>query len=131
MATSIADNIINDMLTTLNTGIGASAKILVYDGTQPAAGAAPSGNTLLCELTGDATAFGVVASRALTANAITQDASADASGTPTWARITTSGDAYAVDVDAAVGSGTLNFASAITEGQPVSITSLVINAGNA
>lgn len=130
MAITISDTAFNAMLTELNSQIGASCKILVYDGTQPSAGAAPSGNTLLAELTGNTT-FGTVSGRQLTANAVTGDSSGNASGTPTWFRITTSADAYVIDGTAAVGSGDMNFNAAITSGAAVDISSIVIGGGNA
>jgi hypothetical protein len=58
-----------------------------YSGTKPAsADAALSGNTLLAELRFAATAFGAASGGSATANAITQDSSADAAGTATFAR---------------------------------------------
>jgi len=64
-----------------------SGKLRVYDGTPPAdINAALSGNTLLAEMTFNATAFGASASGVATAAAITQDASADATGTASFYR---------------------------------------------
>lgn len=60
----------------------------LYNGTPPANTAASlSGNTLLAELTLNATAFAASDGGVLTANAITPDSSANASGTVTFARI--------------------------------------------
>ena len=80
------------MLDTL-TASAASGKLRIYSGSQPAdADAGIGGATLLAELTMNATAFGSATSTAstnsvLTANAITQDSSADATGTATWFRL--------------------------------------------
>ena len=72
--------------------LGASHKILFYNGTQPAdTGTALSGNTLLATLTADATP-GSVASGVLTFDTATytQTNSAHVSGTPTWMSLQTS-----------------------------------------
>jgi hypothetical protein len=60
----------------------------VYSGTRPTdADTALAGNTLLAELTLNATAFPASSSGVLTANAITQDSSADATGTASFVRV--------------------------------------------
>ena len=59
----------------------------IFDGSRPAtADTAVSGQTLLAELRFNATAFGAAVAGVATANAITQDSSADATGTATWFR---------------------------------------------
>lgn len=64
-----------------------SGKLRVYSGTRPTnADTALSGNTLLAELTMNATSF-TEAAGVLTANAITSDASADANGTASFVRL--------------------------------------------
>lgn len=69
-----------------------------YSGTQPAtADTAISGNTLLFELTLNATAFGAAVNGVATANAITADASANATGTCTWFRVLDSGGVDVTD----------------------------------
>jgi hypothetical protein len=106
-----------------------SGKFRIYSGTRPATpDTALSGNTLLAELTINATAFGAPASGVLTANAITQDSSADATGTATFARVFQS-DGTTVEGDLNVGTSgsdlNLNTVSIIVGG-PVSITSLTL-----
>src|SRR6185436_21094116 len=65
-----------------------SGKLRIYSGTRPTdADTALSGNTLLAELTMGSTAFGASSGGVLTANAITSDSSADATGTATFARL--------------------------------------------
>lgn len=116
--------------TDADAGAGA-AYINVYNGTMPTnLDTALSGNTLLAELTmttpnpfGAATGSGPAT---LTAAAITNDSSANATGTPTFARIFDSDNNPILQVTAGVGSGELNFATSITSGQPVQINSLVI-----
>lgn len=64
-----------------------SGKLRIYSGTRPAnADTALSGNTLLAELTFGATAFPAASGGVLTANAITSDPAADATGTASFAR---------------------------------------------
>lgn len=105
------------------TEAGANAQIKAYNGTRPANGGALSGNTLIAELVGAAT-YGTVSGGTLTLNTITGDASANASGTPTWVRVFKSdGTTWVADHDIAG-------ASACTAGQPVDITSFVVTDGN-
>lgn len=80
------------MLDTI-TASASAGKLRVYSGSQPAdADASIGAATLLAELTMNATAFGSATSTAstssvLTANAITSDSSADATGTAAWFRL--------------------------------------------
>lgn len=133
MAASYRTSLRTSRMDAVVTDVGTSAKIRVYNGTRPTnVGTALSGNTLLAELTGNASQFGTTSNGALTVSAITNDSSADASGTPTFARIFKSDGTTAVmDISAGVGSGDLNFSTALTAGQIVSITSFVIAEGNA
>lgn len=100
----------------------------VYNGTKPTnADTALSGNTLLAELRFAATAFPAASGGVLTANALTADSSADATGTPTFVRCFASdGTTVICDLTAGVGSGEANFASLITAANRVEITSLTI-----
>jgi len=78
----------NAMLDALNTRIGTSAKVRIYNGTRPAnVGTAITSQTMLVELTGNATAFAAAASGGvLTANAISNGTAA-ATGTASWCRV--------------------------------------------
>ena len=65
----------------------------------------------------------------ITANAITDDSSADATGTPTYCRIVNGGGTNIVQlsVSATGGGGEVQITpSTITAGQPVSVTSLTL-----
>lgn len=85
----------------LNTGY-----LRIYSGTQPAtADTALSGNTLLAELRFNATAFGAAVAGVATANAITSDTDADATGTATFFRAFKSDGTTAV-MDGSVGTAT-------------------------
>lgn len=118
----------------LTTAIGNAALLRVYDGTPPAsANAALSSNTLLAELT-CASPFAPAASGGvLTASAITQDSSANATGTASFFRVYKS-DGTTVAYQGSVGTSgqdlNLNTTSIVAAG-PVAVTSLVLTEGNA
>jgi hypothetical protein len=114
---------LNAALDVLNSGF-----VRIYSGTQPAtADTALSGNTLLAELTFSATAFAAATAGSKTANAITQDSSADATGTASFYRCFQSNGVTAV-LDGSVGTASsnliLNTVSIVTAAA-VSITSFV------
>lgn len=109
--------------------LGASAgTIKLYTATQPAsANTAISSQTLLATLTFSDPAFGAAAAGVITASAITQDSSADATGTVTWARIADSDGNTVFDCDVATSSATITIDnSSIVTGAPVSITAFTI-----
>lgn len=113
----------------IDAGSGAG-KLKLYNGTRPATGG--SATTLLGTLT-CSDPCGTVTSGELTFSALTPDTSADASGTATWARLTTSADAFVADLSVGVtGSGAdleLNTVT-IVSGGTISVSSLVIADGN-
>lgn len=127
MAIGLDNTLRSTMATDIVTFAGSGALIRIYSGTRPAKGG--TATTLLAQLTCAAT-LGTVSNGVLTLNAITQDSSADASGTPTWFRVVKSdGTTHVLDGEAAVGSGDLNLLAAITAGQPVQISSATITVG--
>lgn len=101
--------------------------IRLYNGAQPAnADTALSGQTLLAELRFGADAFPAAVAGLLTANAITEDPSANATGTATWARILAS-DGSTVWFDGSVDDADANVVIATTSivaGAVVSCSSL-------
>lgn len=122
----------NAGLAQITTDIGTSGFLRIYNGTQPASVAtALAGNTLLAELPLTAAAAAAPSSGVWTANAITDEASAIATGTQTWAALTTSAGVRVVDMSCGNGSGDLNLAGTITAGGTVSVTSLTITDNNA
>ena len=120
----------NAMLDAITTRAGASALLRIYDGTRPATGG--TATTLLAELTCSATFAPAASGGVLTLNAITQDSSANATGTATWFRIVQSnGTSFVMDGNVGTSGSDLNLTStSITTGQPVSVTSFVITEGN-
>ena len=109
-----------------------SGKLRIYDGTQPAnTSVAVTTQNLLAELTLNATAFGAAVAGVATANAITADTSADASGTASWFRITKS-DGITVLWDGSVDTASADCiidTTTITAGVTVAVASLTYTIG--
>lgn len=123
-----------DAITTRVDGGAGAALLRIYSGTRPAdANTALSGNTLLAELTFTDPAASASASGVLTFSAITQDSSANATGTASFFRVVQSdGTTVAFDGTVAASGSDLNLTTtSITLGQPVQISSFTITAGNA
>jgi hypothetical protein len=114
----------NAMAALLNTGY-----LRIYDGTQPAtADTAIDTQVLLAELRFSATAYGNAVAGVATANAITQDSSANATGTASWFRALGS-DGTSVVYDGSVGTATADLVlntTAIVIGASVSVTALTL-----
>src|SRR5262245_24270011 len=71
---------------------GGAGSFKIYDGTGAAsADTAVGAQVLLAQLAFGATAFGSASNGVATANAITQDSSADATGTASWFRTASGG----------------------------------------
>lgn len=108
----------------LNNGV-----IRIYSGSQPTdADTAIGAQVLLAELRFGADAFPAAVAGLLTANAITADSSANATGTATWARILAS-DGSTVYFDGTVGTSAANVVIATTSivaGAEVSCSSLTL-----
>lgn len=106
----------------------AGGKIKIYSGTQPAnADASLSGNTLLGTLTFSGTSAPNASAGVLTFSTITEDSSADATNTATWARITDSDDATVFDCDVGTSGATINLnTTSIVAGGPIRITSFTL-----
>jgi hypothetical protein len=135
MALSFTATLRSNRADEITAAVGGSGLLRIYDGAVPAnVGTAISGQTLLAELTCNATFAPAASNGVLTLNSITQDSSANATGTATFFRLTTSGGTAVVQgtVTATGGGGdlTLNTTS-ISSGAAVSITSFVITEGNA
>ena len=130
MTIAYAATIRNAMLDAVTTGAGSAALLRIYDGARPATGG--TATTLLAELTCNATFAPAASGGVLTLNAITQDASANATGTATWFRIVKSdGTTHVLDGSVGTSGSDLNLTTtSITAGQPVSVTSFTITEGN-
>lgn len=134
MAVQYTDAVRSDKMTAVRDAIdaGADGLLRIYMGTPPAdADTAIGAQTLLAELT-LSTISGTVSNGVLTFNAITADSSANAGSADaaTFARILTSAAVVVAQVDAAVGSGTLNLDGSITTGQNVAVSSFTLTDNN-
>lgn len=130
MRTAVArrNEMLDSVRDNLNTGF-----CRIYSGTRPTdADTALSGNTLLAQCTFNATFAPAASGGVLTANAITGDSSADATGTATFARLFQSDGTTAfadISVTATGGGGELQLSTtSIVSGVAVSITSFTITA---
>jgi hypothetical protein len=101
----------------------------IYDGAQPAnADIAVGAQVLLAELRFNADAFPAAVNGVITANALTADAAANATGTATWFRALKS-DGTTVIMDGSVGEATSDIvldSDAIQQDADVSVTSFVL-----
>lgn len=123
----------NNMLDAITTRVGGSAVLRIYSGTRPANVAASITGTQLAQLTCNATFAPSASGGVLTLNAITQDSSADATGTATHFRLFQSnGTTAIIDGDVGTSGSDLNLnTTSIVSGAAVSVTSFTITAPNA
>lgn len=133
----LADNAANAMCDAL-AALANSGTIKIYTGSQPTdANTALGAQTLLATLTFGSTAFGSASASGTapsrkstaTANTITGDTSADATGTAAWFRVLKSNGTTVV-YDGSVGTSgcDMNLATtSLTTGVDVEITSLTIS----
>ena len=120
----------NAMLDAITTAAGNAALLRIYDGSRPSTGGAAT--TLLAELTCGTPFAAGAAAGVLTLGAITQDASANATGTATWFRIVKAdGTTHVLDGSVGTSGSDLNLTTtSIVSGQPVSVTSFTVTEGN-
>ena len=119
------------MVDAITTRAGNAALLRIYDGTRPATGG--TATTLLAELTCGTPFAAGASSGVLTLGSITQDSSANATGTATWFRIVKAdGTTFVLDGNVGTSGSELNLTTtSIVATQPVSVTSFVITEGNA
>ena len=131
MTVGMASGLRNARLDAITTFAGGSCKLRIYNGTRPATGG--TATTLLAELTCNATFAPAASGGTLTLNSITSDASADATGTATWARIVKSdGTTHVLDCSVGTSGADINLnTTSIVSGASVSVTSAVFTEGNA
>lgn len=129
MALGYSTTVRNGMLDFITSTIGGSGFLDIYNGTRPATGGAAT--TKLAHLALSATSAPGAASGVLTFSAIANDSSADATGTATWFRITTSGGTAVIDGDVGTSGSDLNLnTTSLVAGGPVAVSSFVITEGN-
>jgi hypothetical protein len=130
MALAFSTTLRNNRLDEITAAVGSSGLLRIYDGSRPATGG--TATTLLAELTCNATFAPSASGGTLTLNAITQDSSADATGTATWFRITTSGGTFVMDGNVGTSGSDLNLnTTSLVSGGAVQVTSFVITEANA
>lgn len=131
MALALSSTIRNAEMDAITTAAGGSALLRIYDGSRPATGGTATNK--LAELTCNATFAPGASGGVLTLNAITNDSSADATGTATWFRIVKSdGSTFVLDGNVGTSGSDLNLnTTSIVVGGPVAVTSFTITAGNA
>lgn len=127
IAAATRNPMMDALVARMNLGAGA-ATLKLYSGTMPAnADAALSGNTLLATLTFTDPAAPASASGVVTFSTITEDSSADASATATFARIQDSDGNTVFDCDVnTTGSVIVLNTTSIVAGGPVRITSFTL-----
>jgi hypothetical protein len=106
-----------------------SGYLRIYNGTQPSdADDAITTQTLLAELRFGAPAFGSASAGVATANAITADSSANATGTAAWFRaLKSDGTSTVFDGSVGVTGCELNIDNtSIATGQQVTVTSMTV-----
>lgn len=132
MTIAYAETLRNAQLAEITAAAGGGALLRIYDGARPATGAAITTQVLLAQLTCGTPFAAAPSGGVLTANAITQDASADATGTASWFRLVTSAAAFVMDGNVGTSGSDLNLSSvSIVAGGTVEVTSFVVTGGNA
>ena len=127
-STTVRNNKMDQVTAAVDGGAGAGL-LRIYDGTRPASGG--TATTLLAELTLSDPSFGAAASGVITANSITGDTSANATGTATWFRIVDSNGTFIIDGSVGTSGSDLNLdAVSITTGDTVNVSSLTITENN-
>lgn len=133
MAISLTTTLRNGTLDAITSAIGASGLLRVYDGSVPAnVGTALGAQVLLATCPLSATSAPAASGGVLTFNAITNDSSADATGTATFFRLLTSGATAVAQGTVGTSGADINFNTvSFVSGAAVAVSSLVFTAGNA
>lgn len=126
MALAFSTALRNARADAITSQAGSACKLAIYDGTRPASGDAAT--TKLAEFTFSDNLAAAAANGVLTLN-VPPNATGLAAGTATWARITTSGGTFVVDLS--VGSDITLNTTTVSVGLTVQFTSGTITEGNA
>lgn len=133
MALGLATTLRNSRLEAINTAANAgsgAAYIDIYDGTRPATGGTVT--TKLGRLTMSDPAFLTPSGGVMSADTISDDASADDSGEATWFRLVDSDENFVMDGSCGTTGADLNLnTTTITAGLPIAVTSMTLTEGNA
>ena len=127
---ALKSTILNDIKNAIDSG-GAGGSFQLYTGTKPDGPDTAVGTQVLLGTMALSYPSGAVAAGSLVFGAITQDSSADASGTATWGRFLSSSGVAVLDVDVSTigGSGfvQMNTVNVVALG-PILVNSCVISA---
>lgn len=129
--TTLRNNRLDEIKTLIDAGAGAGL-LKIYSGTVPAdVGTALGAQVLLATLTLSDPCAAAASGGVLTFSAITQDASADATNTAAFFRVTDSDGNAVVQGTVGTSGADLNLTStSIVATEPVSVTSFTITEGN-
>jgi hypothetical protein len=126
VAVAARNAMLDALVARMNLGSG-PATLKIYSGTQPANGDAAEAGTLLGTLTFSDPAAPAASSGVITFSSITEDSSADAAATATWARIEDSDGNNVFDGDVGESGNMIVLNTAvIAAGGPIRITSFTI-----
>lgn len=128
-AATVANAVLAPVMNAIDAG-SAGGTIKIYNGAMPADADTAIGSQVLLGTLTFSVSCGSITAKALTMATITQDSSADATGTATWARIADSAGTTVMDIDCSITGGTgalqLNTTNIVQNG-PILITSFVIS----
>jgi hypothetical protein len=126
IAAAARNAMLDALVARMNLGSGA-ATLKIYSGAQPANGDAAESGTLLATLTFSDPAAPGASAGVITFDAITEDSSADASNTATWARVEDSDGNNVFDGDVNSAGALINLnTTSVVAGGPVRINSFTI-----
>ena len=129
MATGYSSTLRNSQLNAITTAVGNAGTLTIYSGTQPATGGAAT--TVLATFT-LGSPFAPAASGAVLSPTLPANVNASATGTATWFRVSTSGAAQCIDGTCGTsGTDLILNTTALTSGNPVSVTAWTVTRGNA
>jgi hypothetical protein len=127
MAATLRNNRLDEITALMDAG-AAGAKLVLYDGTQPATGGTATNE--VATLTFSTTSFPAAGSGTMSANAITDDSDATG-GTTTWARIVDSDDTFVLDLTVGTsGTDIIINSATVSAGAVVSCSSFAFTEGN-
>lgn len=121
------------LIAAFDTG-AAACQLKFYDGAQPAGPATAVGSQVLLGTLVCSDPIATESNGVITFSAITQDSSADASGTATWARLLDGNGVAIADFDVTnnAGSGVIKMnTTTIVAGGPIQVSSFTITMGGA
>jgi hypothetical protein len=133
LTTALRSTIAQDIIAAVATGTASTPMLEIYDGSLPSSMGSSIADTLLAELA-MTNAAATEASGVITFETITNDTSANATGTAGWARILDrdASEVIYLTVSATGGGGELQLnTTSIASGAPVAITNGTITVGGA